>query len=521
MTSPAEIYAAALPGGGAGGGTGENTAVEEFDLTGLDQVGVPFWSVSLHADAAQGRPKQGGQGFGVDAEAARTGAYGEVTEEYRSWASLSDAARREGSYAELRRELGDGVADPRTLCLEAGSDYDDDRPMQWLPMRRLTLTPDAGSGPAGVELGETVLVPAELVASNPTDLRGAPPAAGWLTTVITNGLGAGPDLPWAMAHGLLELLQRDGNGLRFRAMDAGVDVDLDALADPQALEVLRRLRAAGVAPRVKLASTDFGIPNVYAVGPGPEDRDLPIMTTACGEGTHPDRDRAVRKALLEYAASRARKVFMHGPLDLIAAQTSPAYVSRAVSAVDLAEEEHRALASMVEWLRLSAGELRGRLADTVLSSRSSVALTDLPSTPVAEQADIPALLVARLAEAGLTDVFVADLSPGDRAVSAAKVLVPGLEVETMSYGRVGERNLRRLIDAGRDDLAWVGEGRPGASPVLLTDAAVERLGGPGWVDRTALDRVVGGLYPLYREPSRHAAPLALAQDLATAPGGNA
>jgi ribosomal protein S12 methylthiotransferase accessory factor len=360
------------------------------------------------------------------------------------------------------------------------------------------------------EPGEEVLVPAEFVGSNPSDLPGPMPEGGWLTTVITNGLGAGPDRTWALGHGLLELLQRDGNGLRFRAMDAGVDVDLDGLTDPGALEVLRRLRAAGVEPRVKLASTDFGIPNVYAVGPGPADLDVPIMTTACGEGVHPDRERAIRKALLEYAASRARKVFMHGPLDLVAAVTSEQYVRRAAGAVDLAAEEHRALTAMVEWLRCSAAELRERLADTVLSSRSRVPFGDLPTTDVGPgSADAVPVVLERLAAEGFDDVLVTDLSPADGAVAAVKVLVPGLEVETMSYGRIGERNLRRLVEAGRDDLAWVGAPRPGASRVHLTESAEERLGGHGWLDRAALDRVVGGLYPLYREPSRHAAPLAL------------
>jgi YcaO-like protein with predicted kinase domain len=516
--SPADGYAAALAATAAGPGS-----VEEFDLTGLDRVGVPFWSVTLHADAAAGRPKFGGQGFGIDADAARTGAYGELTEEWRSWAALSVRSRRSGSYRQLLAELGpDGVVDPRTLCLEAGSAYDADRPLQWLPMRRLRLTGSDGSDGSdgsGFELGEEVLVPAEFVASNPGDLLGDPPPGGWLTTFVTNGLGAGPDLGWAIAHGLLELLQRDGNGLRFRAMDAGVDVDLDGLADLQALEVLRRLRAAGVAPRVKLASTDFGIPNVYAVGPGPAELDVPIMTTACGEGIHPDRERAVRKALLEYAASRARKVFMHGPLDLIERATSSSYLDRAVAALDLDGEEHRALSAMVEWLQLSTDELRGQLADTVLSSRSTIPLAELPTTTVAgTTSDLPPMLVARLAAAGLTDVLVTDLSPADGSVTAAKVLVPGLEVETMSYGRIGERNLRRLIEAGRDDLAWVGASRPGACRVHLTDAAEERLGGAGWVDRTALDRIVGGLYPLYREPSRHAAPLVLARSGATGRG---
>jgi len=54
---------------------------------------------------------------------------------------------------------------------------------------------------------------------------------------------------------------------------------------------------------------------------------------------------------------------------------------------------------------------------------------------------------------------------------------------------------------------------PTASPVgsrALLDEVVARLGGPAWLDRPRVDEVVGELYPLYREPGRHAAPLAAA-----------
>jgi ribosomal protein S12 methylthiotransferase accessory factor len=43
----------------------------------------------------------------------------------------------------------------------------------------------------------------------------------------------------------------------------------------------------------------------------------------------------------------------------------------------------------------------------------------------------------------------------------------------------------------------------GWAAVALTDDAQERLGGPAWFDLAARDRVVGALYPLYREPGRH------------------
>ena len=124
------------------------------------------------------------------------------------------------------------------------------------------------------------------------------------------------DMSRAMGHGVGEVLQRDGNGLEFRALDAGRVVELTGVRDPVTLDVLGRLRDAGIDPLVKLAATDFGLPNVYVVGRAPGD-DL-VTATACGEAVHPDRDVALRKAVLEFASARARKGFMHGPLRTVA-----------------------------------------------------------------------------------------------------------------------------------------------------------------------------------------------------------
>src|SRR3712207_7102210 len=61
---------------------------------------------------------------------------GEMAEMALSLRAHQGVEREQGSYAELTRRLGrDGVAVPRTLCLEAGCAYDDDRPLQWLPMK--------------------------------------------------------------------------------------------------------------------------------------------------------------------------------------------------------------------------------------------------------------------------------------------------------------------------------------------------------------------------------------------------
>lgn len=474
MNPVADAYRAALPG-----------EVVETGLSGFDRTGAAVHSVALLAP-----PGGNGIGYGPDTEAARTSAYGELVEWTRSFAVLSRAVPRAASYAELVAS-GEPVQDPRTLCLEAGSAYGDDRPLQWLQARRV-----ADDAP--------VWVPVELLASRPVDL----PPGERLTTVITNGLGAGLDPDRALSHALLELLQRDGNGLVFRALDRGVVVDLEGLRDPAAQDAVRRLRAAGVEPVVKLASTELGLTNVYAVGLDSHP-DEPISATACGEAAHPDREVAVRKALLELCSSRARKAFAHGSLSRVREVAGDDYLDRYLAALpdDAVErEEPRALQAMARWLALPPGALTALLRDSVLSQRSSVRLADLPTTAVADSAALRRDVVDRLHGAGL-DVLVLDLS-GD-GVHVAKAVVPGLEVETMSYGRIGERGVARALSLG---LAFV---RVGADPggwarVHLTGDAQERLGGPAWLDRATVDASVGALYPLYREPARHLAQLSLA-----------
>ena len=335
--SAVEAYRAALPG-----------ALVETDLSAFDRTGSAVRSVAL-LDAPGGN----GIGYGPDAEAARTSAYGELVEWTRSHAVLSRAEPLRASFA----ELGDRAQDPRTLCLEAGSAWTADTPLQWLPATRLRD-------------GAEVLVPVELLASRPVDL--AHLTGPWLTTVITNGLGAGLDRDRALSHALLELLQRDGNGLVFRALDRGTVVDLHGLADPAALQAVSRLRAAGVEPLVKLASTELGLTNVYAVGLDPEP-DEPISATACGEASHPDREVAVRKALLELCSARARKAFAHGSLDRVAELAGSDYLDRYLAALPadaVQREEPRALEEMVRWLSLPTGELSALLRASVLSQRS-------------------------------------------------------------------------------------------------------------------------------------------------------
>lgn len=73
----------------------------------------------------------------------------------------------------------------------------------------------------------------------------------------------------------------------------------------------------------------------------------------------------------------------------------------------------------------------------------------------------------------------------------------------MSYHRIGERNARKLLERG-SDLVRFGAASETLRPVRLSPEALDRFGGrQPMLDTAAVDRTVGALYPLYREPEAH------------------
>ena len=176
--------------------------VVDFDISGLDRLGIPVTSCSL---AVEARFRHHGNGYGATEEAARVSGLGELAEGVVSAVGLERrrSESRTGSYADLvAAEGADRVVDPRRMVLPAGSAYTESMPLVWLPATR-------------VRTGETAWLPEEFLASEPGEVGRPDP----LITPITNGLGAGLDDDRAIAHGLLEILQRHTNGLRFRALD--------------------------------------------------------------------------------------------------------------------------------------------------------------------------------------------------------------------------------------------------------------------------------------------------------------
>ncbi|GAC1345336.1 MAG: hypothetical protein NVSMB18_24840 [Acetobacteraceae bacterium] len=489
LPAAAEAYVASMPEG----------RVELFSLTPLDRTGVACWNaIFLNQDGTRWHGvAPHGVGYGVDDASAIIGTTGELAEAVHSAVQIQRMPRRTASYQALRAEVGArGVADPLTLCLPAGSPVDGETTLEWVPARRWPG-------------GETVWVPIDIAACSVGDLT---PGYVPFTTPITNGLGAGPTLEFAIGHGLGELLQRDGNGVGFRAMDRGIALDLgDGPLDPRTRALLERLDALGIEVIPKFATDEFGTANVYCVG---AERDgvaapYPIMVTAAGEASSLDREHALRKALFEFAAARMRKVFSHAPLAEVARVAPPGYLERFRAYHTLGGEESRSLTAMVEWLRLDQDAMKAMLAGSVLSRTASKRFDELPrwDGPLAGAGLVEEL--ARRFEAAGMEILYLDFSPPGRPdVHVVKAVVPGLEVETMSYHRIGERGVRKLLERG-SPLVGLGAPPPGAAPVRLPAGAAERLGGPAWLDVAEVDRIVGRLYPLYREPEVHSAPISM------------
>ena len=465
--------------------------VYEFPLTALDHLGIPLYCVAVWTDEGI---YYDGFGYGAGETGAKIGAWGEVLEIFYAAESLRNAPRVVASYNELNSQNKNAI-EPPTLCLDAGGDYSPDKPIAWVAVTDLN--------------GGERLVPIESVAIYP--LQTAETAGGnYLYRPITNGLGAGASLAQAIAHGALETVQRDGNCVTFRAMDVGCRIELDAVKNPETLQLLELLEGENIEIIPKLAGIVADIPVIHVVG---YDRDLSraefsMSVSACGEAAHPDREIALNKALREYISGRARKHFMHGALEKLARVAPPEYV-RAMTSEPPAPQEKRAFEAVFDWATAAHEEIFRRIEKPILETRSTVKFSDLPTKEFAP-GDWDAILKhlrQQFAEQLDTEILYADFSENaPEGVFVARAVVPRMEGETMSYGRIGRRNLERLLERQKTDERvekLVGFGSdappPQALKIHLNDEDAARYPN-AWLDPQAIEKQVGGFYALYREP---------------------
>ena len=472
--------------------------VYEFSTTPLDRLGIPLWCVALWTETGV---YYDGFGYGAGEMRARLGAWGEILESYFASESIKNMPRLVASFNELKARNRNAI-EPQKLCLNAGCVYSPNIKLHWIEVNNFS---GKGGGKTLVPLESVAVCPAHAAEIAAKDLLFRP---------ITNGLGAGASLAQAVAHGALETVQRDGNCLTFRAMDIGQRIELDTVKSAETRELLDYLDASGIEIIPKLAGIVADIPVIYVVG---YDRDLsraefPMQISACGEAAHPDREIALAKALREYVSGRARKHFMHGTLDKLARVAPAGYVAK-MTADDIGEQENRALQAVTEWATSTGAEIFRRIEKPILEVRSTIKFSELPTAEFADNDwdSVLKYLQTKFAEHLHTEILYADFSElAPEGVHVVRSIVPGMEGETMSYGRIGRRNLERLLERQRTDkrvgkfVGFGGDAKPASAlPIYLTATDAAKFP-DAWLDPKAIAEQVGEFYALYREPESFA-----------------
>jgi len=365
-----------------------------LNVTPIDFVGLPVWSavtplakdLTVHA------------GKGGTSRAAELSAIMEAIERV-SGESVPPSATVRASYETQRDRANHAVLDPWHLCPPFETTYSPAQPLDW------TLGFD-------IATQSHVWVPVDAVVSPARD--------GLLTGVETNGLASGNTITEATVHALYELIERDAVSIEQFSELHTTPLDRRATAvrmvDPKTLPEeprswVERLEKNGLRVTIQDLTTEFGV-SVFAAFI--IDNDFPgnegDTTVFSGHGCDLNPDRAVFRAITEVTQS-------HSIVSLGARETFegtrplPDHTARLQRRLDILEPER-----FVPF-RTDAKSTGDLLADLKY-------------------------IVGRLAESGLEQCIVVNVTRDDLGVPVVRVIVPGLE---HPYGSTTRRPGPRLL----------------------------------------------------------------------------
>ena len=343
------------------------------NVTGLDRTGVPVVMV-VRPNA---RSVAVSQGKGLTLAAAKASGVMEAAELWHAERIANPLKLM--SHAEMRLEHR--VADPDLLPRAAGGGFHPHLPILWIEGRDLVG-------------GEPVWVPFELVGANYT--LPLPPGSGCFQA-STNGLASGNHPLEAICHGLCEVVERDASTLWKQTAEAERrEIDPATVTDADCLELIGRLRAAGLRVRIWDTTSDVGVASFCCLL---AERDGAFADPEYGNGCHPAREVALMRALTE--AAQARTTFISGARD-----------DFPIDAWEAAYRERRREAL--------AGDL-----DAAPAGRASYA--EVPTFAAATLAGDLDWLLTRLGAVGIGQVIAVDLGKEGLGISVVRVVVPGLE----------------------------------------------------------------------------------------------
>lgn len=357
------------------------------NITGLDRIGIP----TVVVVRPNSRSVAVAQGKGLDLPEAKASGIMEAAETFHAEAMTLPV--RYASRIDMAREHC--LADVDRLPRLTPDALPADRPILWVEGRDLTD-------------GSSRWIPFEVASTDYT--LPLPPGSG-VFQATTNGLASGNTFAEAHLHAICELIERDAGALwHLGGAEARrrTRLALESVDDPAACELLGRFAAAQVAVGLWEVTSDIGLACFIALTAGSGDGVDPEL----GAGCHPSRGVALCRAMAE--AAQARLAVISGARDdlLPALYTPTARRQRA--------ERARA------WLASPDAAYRRFEEVPELATDSSAA--DL------------AVVLARLAAAGLSEVVSVDLSQPSFAVPVVRIVVPGLE---------GPHGERKSVTPGR------------------------------------------------------------------------
>jgi ribosomal protein S12 methylthiotransferase accessory factor len=359
------------------------------NITGLDVIGIPVVLVAR----PNARTNAVFQGKGLDLAAAKASGLMEAIE---TWCAerVAKPPKRACASAIDPSEL---PADLGGLPLMAGVIFDADIPMLWTEGR-------------DIRSGRAAWVPYELVHA---DFR-VPymPATGQFAA-STSGLASGNNWLEAVSHGICELVERDATAL-FKLHGGPAwerRVQLSSIDDPDAADLVERMRSAGLDVGVWDLTTDIRLPvfgcHIMEAEGGPDLLPLP----AEGYGCHPDRSIALIRGLTE--AAQSRLTALSGARDDI----GPRFYGEPESADTL-----------TAWRRVLASKSWGKPFHECPNFNFETLEEDL-------ECELHAL-----ASAGMAEVFAVDIATEtDFPFSVVRTIIPGLEGELSPRFALGRR----------------------------------------------------------------------------------